>query len=106
MHEVRLLVLFCKLVGERFCLYSSLNLANKFAKGKDIEESENVFVLFCFNHTYTIRQKRAFVKRIGKKDSLNFLHNSPAFGCVKHKKFFAFGRCVCVRAVGLRMDIA
>jgi hypothetical protein len=46
-----------------------LNLTNKFAKGKDIKESVDVFVLFCSYHTNTIRQ-------FYRKSKLFLLHNS------------------------------
>ena len=46
-------------------------------------------------HAINIRHIGLRVKQFGKKDSTKFLHNSPSFGCLKHKRFF------CVRAVEL-----
>jgi len=47
-------------------------------------------------HTYNIELFTSKVKRFSKKHSTNFLHNSPAFGCDKRKRFFMFEWFVCV----------
>ena len=59
-----------------------------------------IYVLFVV-HTYNIEPFTSKVKRFGQKDSPNFLHNSPVFGCVAHKRGKRFKRCVSVQAVRL-----
>jgi hypothetical protein len=50
----------------------------------DLQHIE-VYVLIVI-HTYNIEPFVSEVKRFSKKDSTNFLHNYPAFGCVKHRQ--------------------
>jgi hypothetical protein len=77
-----------------------LNLTNKFAKGKDIKESVDVFVLFCSYHTNTIRQ-------FYRKSKLFPLHNSTfIFDQLCWRWLRCTQKVFCVRAVRLGKNIA
>ena len=49
-NKMRLTFFLGKLICESVCSHSTLHLIDQFAKGKDIEKTLDVFVLFCFNH--------------------------------------------------------
>jgi len=52
--KMGLLILLGKFICKSVCLDASLYLLDKFAEGKDIKESREVFVFFCSDHVYKV----------------------------------------------------
>ena len=74
-------MLLGKAISQSVCLDPALYLLNKFAKGNDIKNSLKVFVYYCFNHMYNLRDKMAKVKDYFKV----FLHQLP--WCISISKY-------------------
>ena len=62
-HKVTLPVLLGKAISQSVCLDPALHLLNKFAKGNNIKNSLKVFVSYCFNHKYNLKEKTQKVNK-------------------------------------------